>query len=370
MKKLALLFVALFCVSAFTDDLPRIAVYVTGDVPNNEKEALGTRILTSLVNSGRYIAIERSKSFLAEIEKEHVKQRSGDIDDNQISALGKQFGVKFVCIAAITPAFGDFQVSARIVDVETAVVVYIGDASSPLKSMDDLERVSDQVVKNMFSGKTTPKPSTDRNTATTPDDLKSSVLPTTVVSAKEVRRQDLKATNKAMERQNGLRFGIGNTTNFELITNFKDGSFKSERVYSNVTFGYHTHYVYVEIGKDTSGDCHAFEATHFLGRRFNINFYENVKLYTGLGYGLATEIKIYNIPSNSDGGDDKWVVFSGNIGIGGNVGLEYYLGRKLVFGIDVRPIYYLNIFDKSEEYKWFNDSFFRYTFGISARYRY
>jgi hypothetical protein len=154
MKKLALLFIALLSVSALADDLPRIAVYVTGNVGADEKEALGTRILASLVNSGRYIAIERSNSFLAEIEKEYTKQRSGDIDDSQISALGKQFGVKFVCIAAITPAFGDFQVSARIIDVETAVVVFIGESSGQLNSMDDLSRVSDNVVENMFSGKT------------------------------------------------------------------------------------------------------------------------------------------------------------------------------------------------------------------------
>ena len=110
MKKLLFfIFIALFCAGAFAQELPKIAVYVTGDVPNNEKEALGTRILTSLVNSGRYIAIERSKSFLAEIEKEHTKQRSGDIDDGQISALGKQFGVKYICIAAITPVLGEFQ---------------------------------------------------------------------------------------------------------------------------------------------------------------------------------------------------------------------------------------------------------------------
>ena len=135
---------------AFVQDLPKIAVYVTGDVPNNEKDALGTRMLASLVNSGRYMGIERSNAFLAEIDKEHIKQRSGAIDDSQISELGKQFGVKFVCVAAITPAFGDFQVSARIVDVETAQVIFIGESASPLKSMADLARVSDQVVKNMF----------------------------------------------------------------------------------------------------------------------------------------------------------------------------------------------------------------------------
>jgi hypothetical protein len=131
-------------------DLPKIAVYVTGNVADNEKKALGTRMLASLVNSGRYIAIERSNSFLAEIENEHITQRSGAVDDSQISELGKQFGVKFVCIAAITPAFGEFQVSARIVDVKTAQVVFIGESASPLKSMADLARVSDKIVESMF----------------------------------------------------------------------------------------------------------------------------------------------------------------------------------------------------------------------------
>jgi len=121
----------------FAQDKQKIAVYVTGDVSNNEKEALGTQMLVSLVNSGRYKGIERSNSFLAEIEKEQEKQRSGAIDDNQISELGRQFGVKFVCIAAITPAFGEFQVSARIVDVETAQVEFIGASSGKLKSMAD-----------------------------------------------------------------------------------------------------------------------------------------------------------------------------------------------------------------------------------------
>ena len=150
MKRLALLIVALFCVSALADDLPRIAVYVTGDVRENEKKALGTRMLASLVNSGRYKGIERSNSFLAEIEKEQVKQMSGDIDDSQISALGKQFGVKFVCIADITPAYGSFQVSARIINVETAEVDFIGDATSKLKTIDDLTQVSVEVVRKMF----------------------------------------------------------------------------------------------------------------------------------------------------------------------------------------------------------------------------
>ena len=156
MKKLALLFLFLFGAAALAQEegLPRIAVYVTGDdIHGNMKTALGTRMLASLVNSGRYSGIERSQAFLAEIDREHIKQRSGEVDDNQISSLGRQFGVKFVCIVNITPILGDFQVSARIVNVETAEIAFIGESSGPLKTVDDLESVSDRVVDGMFGGK-------------------------------------------------------------------------------------------------------------------------------------------------------------------------------------------------------------------------
>ena len=157
MKKFALLFLFLLCAAALAqeDGLPRIAVYVTGDdIHDNMKNALGTRMLASLVNSGRYSGIERSQAFLAEIDREHTKQRSGAVDDNQISSLGRQFGVKFVCIVNITPILGDFQVSARIVNVETAEIAFIGESSGPLKTVDDLESVSDMVVDGMFGRQT------------------------------------------------------------------------------------------------------------------------------------------------------------------------------------------------------------------------
>jgi len=146
----ALLVCALCAAPAIAQDLPRIAVYVTGNVSEDEKTALGTRMLAALVNSGRYMGIERSAAFLAKVNEEHVTQRSGAIDDSQISELGKQFGVKYVCIAAITPAYGAFQVSARIIDFETAQVVFIGESNSPLKTIDDLAQVSDEVVMIMF----------------------------------------------------------------------------------------------------------------------------------------------------------------------------------------------------------------------------
>jgi hypothetical protein len=139
------------CPAAFAQDLPRIAVYVTGgNVPAETKDALGTYMLDALVNSGRYRAIERSESFLDEIAKEHIRQRSGDIDDEQISRLGKQAGAQVLCVANITGALGSYQVSARIIDVETAEVSASGVSNSPLKTLDDLKQVSAAVVYKML----------------------------------------------------------------------------------------------------------------------------------------------------------------------------------------------------------------------------
>jgi len=127
-----------------------IAVYVTGDRSDSERKALGTKLLSALHTSGKYTAIERSEDFLAQIDLEHMKQRGGSVDDKQISQLGKQFGVRYVCVANIAEAFGAYQVSARIIDVETAVVVAVGDSDSQLRNMDDLDSVSFRVVKALM----------------------------------------------------------------------------------------------------------------------------------------------------------------------------------------------------------------------------
>jgi len=129
---------------------PKIAVYVTGDLKSTENKALGTKMLDALVKSGRYTAVERSDAFLAKVAEEHKKQRSGSVDEKKIRELGKQFGVQFICVADITEAFGSYQISARIIDIETAVVSITGKAYSKLKSSEEFTEASTKVVASMF----------------------------------------------------------------------------------------------------------------------------------------------------------------------------------------------------------------------------
>ena len=187
MKKHANVFVGilLFCASVFADDLPvadsvvvaddavattvadkspppnsppRIAVYVTGSVDDNEKRVLGTRLQTALIMSGRYADIERHNAFLAEIEAVQAEQPKGVLDNDQISEIGRRFGVNYVCVADVTSAFGEHNISGRIINVENVTVSFAGTAHGPLQTMDDLVDIANGVVRSMFGVRAEPVP--------------------------------------------------------------------------------------------------------------------------------------------------------------------------------------------------------------------
>jgi hypothetical protein len=126
---------------AFAQQEQKVAVYVTGNFGANEKKALGNKMLSSFIKSG-FKAIENENAFLAQIQE--------PADNRQISGAGKAAGARYVCIADITPVLGSYQVSARLIDVETATITNMGEASSPLRTIDDMGVASDKVVASMF----------------------------------------------------------------------------------------------------------------------------------------------------------------------------------------------------------------------------
>lgn len=141
-------FLLLVCsFSAFAQQ-KKVAVYVTGKDTEINK-VLGDKLVAAFAKSGKYIAIERTASFLAEISKEQSYQRTGAVDDNELSRLGKQFGVQLVCVADVSDVFGEKYVSARLIDVESAEVINTSNATSKLGSMQELLKVTDALAKEL-----------------------------------------------------------------------------------------------------------------------------------------------------------------------------------------------------------------------------
>jgi hypothetical protein len=123
MRKTLILLLALISASAvYSQTQQKVAVYVTGGEENGTNEFIGAYLVDAIVKSSNYLAVERTADFLRELSTEQAYQRTGNVQDDQISQLGRQFGVQLVCVAKVGKV-GDKQfVSARLIDVETVTV--------------------------------------------------------------------------------------------------------------------------------------------------------------------------------------------------------------------------------------------------------
>lgn len=161
-----ILLVLLICLPMMAIAQKKVAVYVTSDtegVDNAQREIIGGELVAAIVQTTQYKAVERTADFLQQISKEQGYQHSGNVDDEQISALGKQFGVDYVCVANIIPYRNIYYIQARMIDVETATVQTIARETSSLSSPDELMTASAKVAHALINPDETYKAPVDDN---------------------------------------------------------------------------------------------------------------------------------------------------------------------------------------------------------------
>lgn len=134
------------------ESLPKIAVYVTGNDAINPM--LASRLVSTIVSSHKYTAVERSAAFLTELSKEQNYQRSGAVDDDEISRLGKQFGVQYVCVASVADVWDEKYISSRIISVETGNVVTTASAFGSMTDANSLIMSFNQLSKTLVANMT------------------------------------------------------------------------------------------------------------------------------------------------------------------------------------------------------------------------
>ncbi len=151
MKARIFSFIMLLAVSLTISAQKKVAVYMTGD-ETGVRKVLADQLVAAFARSGKYIAVERTASFLAELGKEQNYQRSGAVSDKEIAALGVQFGVNYVCVADISEAFGEKYISARLIDVETVEIVNTHNVSGEMNSMSKCLQMANEITQNLTKG--------------------------------------------------------------------------------------------------------------------------------------------------------------------------------------------------------------------------
>jgi len=132
---------------------PKVAVYVSeerrmGSSSRAAKSAMKSATVNALVNSGRFNVVERSNI----IEEELKKQTSGDVDDDQLTAFGRQLGAQLVCVSDMI-RLGETgnQVSVRLIDVETAEILAFGLNTVHISGGEDMTKAISAVVDKMLT---------------------------------------------------------------------------------------------------------------------------------------------------------------------------------------------------------------------------
>lgn len=129
----------------------KVAVYMTGNNSNAAyKKVIGSKLVTSITESGEYAAVERTADFLAALAAENDYQTSGEVQDSQIARLGQRFGVKYVVVADASEIFDEYFIAARLINVETGLVEKAYDVSGPAESMAELVTLSQNVAKGLL----------------------------------------------------------------------------------------------------------------------------------------------------------------------------------------------------------------------------
>jgi hypothetical protein len=127
MKKILILMLAVLSVGTLSgqENKKKVAVYTVDASEQNIVEFVGDYVTNAIVKRGVYIAIERTAQFLEELGKEQGFQRSGAVDDGQISKIGRNMGVDYVCavkvaVSGVQGAQKEHFITSRLIDVETA----------------------------------------------------------------------------------------------------------------------------------------------------------------------------------------------------------------------------------------------------------
>jgi len=136
-------------------NMPKMAVYVAGEkAGKREGNALYSYTLKALFtrsrNLGTFKVVERSDAFTRQLDREQTTQRGGHVDNNQIARLGKQYGIERILVASMENIMNTYNVSARIINIETARVEKASDIRSVDADLTGLRKISNLMVEEMI----------------------------------------------------------------------------------------------------------------------------------------------------------------------------------------------------------------------------
>ena len=159
LKKLPLFSALLVCALCTASPLaqtptekPKVALYIVNDeLTDAQKRVLTAKILRPFTESGRFGVIDRSNIFTEKVTQERLKQHDGSVNDNEIYKVGYESGAKYILMFDLVKFGSKYNVSARLVDVETAEI-FGAQGETDVKDLNDISDAAEEVFRQITGG--------------------------------------------------------------------------------------------------------------------------------------------------------------------------------------------------------------------------
>jgi len=141
---LALTLSFLFANAFAQNESNKLAVYVYGASEAAVNRTLSSKLLSALTYSGNYAEITDPGTFQDDLAKGNITQIT------PIAQAAKRNGADYVCVVAMTEAFGVYSIYARIIKASDSQVLKTGSTDNALKSMNDLTTASNELARQLL----------------------------------------------------------------------------------------------------------------------------------------------------------------------------------------------------------------------------
>ena len=122
-----------------------VAVFITGNDSSAEKMVFGTKFVAAISNHSEYKAVEYTELFFEKLDKDTSFLSSGNLSNNVILQLGKEFEVDFLCVIDISTLWEEKFIRTKLMSINNGEILKVSNINDTWNDMDGLLKVVDSL---------------------------------------------------------------------------------------------------------------------------------------------------------------------------------------------------------------------------------
>lgn len=131
----------------------KVAVYVEGEINQDDKSIISSSVLARLSGNKEYAAYERNEAFIKAMNEEQGFQLSGEILEKEIRKVGERLGVDNVIVVNVIISGENCHMSARMLDLVSGEILKSVNLKRKYTDSDVIENMANNIAYRLINKK-------------------------------------------------------------------------------------------------------------------------------------------------------------------------------------------------------------------------